>query len=215
MTQYATITLILADNQELYRDGFRSMIEKHGDIELIGEAKNGEELITLTRLLHPDIIVAETLPPVMNGAETTKTLLKEFPHIGFIALSISNEDNLLIRMIEAGVQGYLLKEVYEEEIIEAIKTVYNGGSYYCKSTTARVRKLLSNTVLFSEKELRIITLICEGYSSQEIADQFHNSIRTIDSYRKNILHKMKVKNATGLVLYAIRNKIYNPNELIK
>jgi DNA-binding NarL/FixJ family response regulator len=214
MPLYPHIKVLLADNQELYRDGFRSMIKKHPDIEMVGEAKNGEELLKAATLLQPDIIITETLLPGMNGAEATKGILKDFPHIGVITLSISNEDNLLIRMIEAGAQGYLLKDVYEEEIIEAIKTVYDGGSYYCKNTTIKLRKLLSNTVVFSEKELTIIKLICNGYSSQEIADQLHNSIRTIDSYRKNILQKMKVKNATGLVLYAIRNNIYNPNEVM-
>jgi DNA-binding NarL/FixJ family response regulator len=217
MKLYAPIRLIVADDHELYRDGFSSMLNKQEDIELIGEAKNGEELIKITRLLQPDIIVADILMPVVNGVDATRIITTEFPHIGVIALSMSNEDNLLIQMMDAGAQGYLLKNAHKNEILEAIKIVYKGGNYYCNDTTTKITKILStnpakNKPLFSEKELAIITMICKELSSQQIADELKHSIRTIDSYRKKILKKMKVKNATGLVLYAIRRKLYDPDE---
>lgn len=224
MKFYQPIKVILADDHELYRDGFSSMLKKQRDIELLGEAKNGEELIKITRLLSPDIIVADIIMPGINGIEATKVITKEFPHIGIIALSMSNENHLLVQMMEAGAQGYLLKNAHKDEISEAIKTVFKGGNYYCKDTTTKLAKLLTNAnyispskankPLFSEKELAIITLICKEYSSKEIADELKHSIRTIDSYRKNILKKMKVKTATGLVMYAVRQKIYNPYEII-
>jgi DNA-binding NarL/FixJ family response regulator len=218
MKLYSTIRVILADDHELYRDGFAGLLERQADIELIGEAKNGDELVKITRLMKPDVVVADVLMPVVNGVEATKIILEEFPHISIIALTMSNENNLLLKMIEAGAQGYLLKNAPKDEIVQAIKTVYKGGNYYCKETTSKLAKLLSHNnerkakVLFSEKELAIITMICKEYSSQQIADELGHSIRTIDSYRTKILEKMNVKNATSLILYAIRNKLYNPED---
>ena len=201
MKLYTPIKIILADDHELYRDGFSAMIKKEIDIELIGEAKDGEELVKIARLLKPDIVVTDILMPVVNGIDATKILINEFPHVGFIALSMSNQDNLIIQMMEAGAQGYLLKNAHKNEIVSAIKAVYKGDSYYCKSTTTELTKLLTENnyssekqtdkALFSQKELAIIRLICKERSSQQIADELKHSIRTIDSYRKNILKKMK------------------------
>lgn len=125
-------------------------------------------------------------------------------------------------MLEAGAQGYLLKNAYKHEIIQAIKTVYKGGNYYCTDTTKKLSRLISYSnyihprkaykPLFTEKELAIIRLICKEYSSMEIAVQLQHSIRTIDSYRTNILKKMNVKTVTGLVMYAIRHRLYFPDE---
>jgi len=223
MKLYTPIKIILADDHELFRDGFGVMLKKQSDIEMIGEAKDGEELIKITRLLKPDVIVTDILMPSMNGIDATKKILEEFPHIGVIALSMFNEDNLIVEMMEAGAQGYLLKNAHKDEIINAIKTVYKGDNFYCKDTTVKLAKLLAysnfmpirqkNKPIFSEKEIAIIRLICKEYSSQEIAEQLNLSIRTIDSYRKNILKKMNVKNATGIVIYAIKHKIYNPYEI--
>lgn len=225
MNLYAPIKIILADDHEFFRDGFSAMLKKQPDIEFAGEAKDGEELVKLTRLIKPDIIVTDIMMPVMNGIEATKILLKEFPHLGIIALSMSNQDNLIVQMMEAGAQGYLLKNADKNEIIEAIKTVHKGDNYYCKNTTDKITRLLNNNYhspegqqnrsIFSEKELTIIKLICKERSSQQIADELQYSIRTIDSYRKNILKKMGVKNATGILKYAIKQKIYVPDEDFK
>ncbi len=211
------IRLILADDHELYRDGFTEMLKKEPGIEVVGEAKNGEELIQLTRQLRPDIIVVDILMPVMNGLEATKLIQAQFPEIRIIALSMSNEDNLLIQMMEAGAQGYLLKNAHKTEIIEAIKTVDKGGNYFCKDTTTKLTRILSHNGAkpeqkFSDKELAIIKLICKEYTSQQIADELKHSVRTIDSYRKNILEKMQVRTPLGLVMYAIKNKIFDMEE---
>jgi len=223
MKLYTPIKMILADDHELFRDGFSAMLKKQTDIEIVGEAKDADELIKLTRELQPDVIVTDILmPPGMNGIEATKKILQEFPHIGIIALSMFNDDNLIAKMIEAGAKGYLLKNAHKDEIVDAIKTVNNGHNYYCKSTTTKLTKILTcnnflpgnkqNKSLFSEKELAIIRRICKEFSSQQIADELNLSIRTIDSYRKNICKKMNVKNVAGIINYAIKHKIYIPDE---
>lgn len=223
MDVYTPIKMILADDHELFRDGFSAMLCKQPGIELVGEAKNGDELVRLTRLFKPDIIVTDIIMPVMSGIDAAKTILREFPHIGIIALSMSNQDNLVVQMMEVGALGYLIKNAHRDEIVEAIRTVHKGDKYYCRSTSGRLAKLLTynnylpaseqRVPLFSTKEFAIIRLICKGQSSLEIAEELQHSIRTIDSYRKNILKKMKVKNVTGLLKYAIKHKIYSPEEI--
>lgn len=223
MSLYNPIKIILADDHELFRDGFAAMLKKQPDIELVSEAKDGEELIRLTRLLKPDVVITDVLMPVVSGIDATKTILKEFPHIGVIALSMSNQDNLIVQMMEAGALGYLIKNAHKDEIVEAIKTVYKGDKYFCKSTSGRLSKLLTynnylpvseqRASVFSSKEFAIVRLICKGRSSQEIAGELKHSVRTIDSYRKNILKKMNVKNVTGILKYAIKHKMYTPEEI--
>jgi DNA-binding NarL/FixJ family response regulator len=223
MKLYIPVRMILADDHELFRDGFIAMLKKEPDIEIVGEAKDADELIKLTRELKPDVIVTDILmPPGMNGIEATKKILTEFPEIGIIALSMFNDENLLSQMIEAGAKGYLLKNAHKDEIIEAVKTVYRGHNYYCKSTTIKLTKILTNDTffregqnrktLFSEKERAIIVMICKGFSSQKMADELHRSIRTIESHRKNICRKINAKNVADIINYAIKHKIYIPGE---
>jgi DNA-binding NarL/FixJ family response regulator len=213
------IRIILADDHELFRDGFIAMLKKQPDIEIVGEAKDGDELVKLTRQLKPDVIVTDILMPGTDGIEATKILRDEFRHMGVIALSMSNDDHLVLQMIDAGARGYLLKNAPKEEIIEAIKTVHRGHNYYCKNTTTMVTKLLArrnlpggqqNASRFTEKERKVIRMICTGFSSQKIADELKQSIRTIESNRKIIHKKANAKNVAELINFAIKHKIHFP-----
>ncbi len=216
------ITIILADDHELFRDGFRVMLSKQHEILLVAEASNGEELLAQARQLHPDVIVTDIKMPKMDGIEVTRRISQELPQIGIIALSMFDDENLIVDMIEAGAKGYLIKNAGKAEIIEAVKTVYEEGSYYCNHTSKKLAQLLaqSNTALtqrmhkvtFSDREQSIIQLICEEYANKEIAGKLFLSTRTIESYREKILEKMQVKNTAGIVVYAIKNGLYKIKE---
>src|SRR5690348_4606233 len=125
------IRIILADDHEIFRDGFKAMIRKQPSVDLIGEASNGEELVEITRRLKPDVVVTDIKMPRMDGLQATKILCAEFPQMGIVALSMIDEENLIIDMMEAGAKGYLLKNAHKDEIIEAIKAVHNDQIYYC------------------------------------------------------------------------------------
>ncbi len=214
---YVPIRIIFADDHEVLRDGFQGMMKKQVDIEIISEAKNGEELIRLTRQLQPDIIVTDIQMPVINGIDATRSITKDFPIIGIIAFSMYNEEGLIVDMLKAGAKGYILKSARKEEIIAAIKCVHKGGSYYCKETEfiisgirAKNRALTKDKIgpRFSDKEIIIIKLICQEFSNQEIAGKLGLSKRTIEGYREQIMEKANARNTAGVVLYAIKNKIY-------
>lgn len=215
------IKIVLADDHEIFRDGFRVMIKKQPSVVLAGEASNGEELIDLAHKLSPDVVVTDIKMPKLDGLEATKRLTSELPGIGIIALSMSDEENLIVDMLEAGAKGYLLKNAHKEEIIEAIKTVKMGQSYYCNDTSLKLAEMIGKSrhgqVLrnkkpeFTEKDLEVIRCICQQMSNKEIASQLHLSIRTIEGYRDRIQEKIGARNAAGIVVYAIKNKIYQVN----
>lgn len=215
---YAPIRIVLADDHEIFRDGFNGLLKKQDEIKLIGEASNGEELVAITGKLLPDVVLTDIRMPVMDGIEATKIIAAKFPQIYVIALSMFNDDNLVIDMMEAGAKGYLLKNAHKTEIIEAIKTVNRQEIYYCKQTSDKLIKMMANSRFnpykdklsqsFTDKETEIIKLICQQCSNKEMSEQLHFSVRTIEGYRKKIQEKMKVKNSAGIVVYAIKNNIY-------
>ncbi len=208
---YRPIEIILADDHEIFRDGFAQMVRKSREISLVGEAANGEQLLQLARELQPDVIITDIQMPVIDGVEVTRQLTKELPHIGIIALSMYNEDYQIMEMIEAGARGYLIKNAHKTEVIAAIQSVYKDREYYCRETHKKLGSAdarLPELPEFTEKEKEIICYICEQYSNKEIGDQMNISKRTVEWYREIITEKMKVKNTAGIVMYAIKHKIY-------
>lgn len=217
-TLYAPIRVLMADDHEVYRDGFNVMLKKNADIELIGEAEDGKELVEMTSTLNPDVIITDIKMPKMDGIEATRLLAEKYPHIGVIAISMFDDDNLIVDMLEAGAKGYLLKNAHKDEIFDAIKTVYNQKTYYCHHTSGKLAKMIAKSKFnpyqkatkaqFTEKEVDVIRRICQEYSNKEIAAQLYLSIRTIEGHRDRILEKMEVRNTAGVVIYAIKNGIY-------
>lgn len=212
------IHIVIADDHELFREGFKVMAAKFSEVSLLGEASNGAELLEVVSNVSPEVVLTDIKMPVMDGIEVTKKLTEEFPHVRVIALSMFNEENLIIDMLEAGAKGYLLKNAGKEDIIEAIKAVNQDRTYYCKQTSAKLLELIAKSKFnpnkkvqkpeFTAREISIIQLICDQKSNKEIADNLSLSIRTIEGYREKIQEKMQVQNTAGIVVYAIKNGIY-------
>ncbi len=219
-TSYQTIKVLIADDHAMLRLGFRNMFRKQPEIQFVGEAENGRELIKLAEQLQPDIIFADISMPVMDGIEASRKIHKQFPDIGIIALTTYDNDDLIIKMLEAGARGYLLKNASRKEVLEAIHCVYEHGTYYCRRTSERVAVLYSTgkythkkkEIEFSEREKEIIRLICREYSNKTIAAELKLSIRTIEGHRGRIQSKMDVQSTAGLVIYAIEKGIYVPGK---
>jgi DNA-binding NarL/FixJ family response regulator len=217
MSTAADIRLIIADDHEIFRDGFKLMLSKFPEIMLVGEAANGRELLELTEKLNPDVILTDIKMPVMDGIEATKKIVELYPEKGIIGLSMYDDDELIIEMLEAGAKGYLIKNAGKDQIIEAIKTVYNDEPYYCRTTSNKLTQMIAKSRFnpykktakaeFSEREKEIIACICDEMTNKEIGDNLFISVRTVEGHRLKILEKMNVKNTVGLVVYAIKNGI--------
>lgn len=219
MTKKPTaINILIADDHELFRDGFRVMIKKFPEINIAGEAENGEQLLELVEQLKPDVILTDIKMPKVDGIAATRLLTSRQQSANIIALSMFDEENLIIDMLEAGAKGYLLKNAHKDEIIQAIKTVHSGKTYYCNHTSTRLMEMIAKSRFFparlkekpsfTPRETAIIQLICEQLSNKEIAERLQLSIRTIEGHREKIQEKMDVRNTAGIVVYAIKEGIY-------
>jgi Response regulator containing a CheY-like receiver domain and an HTH DNA-binding domain len=220
MNTYGNIKVAIADDHEIFRDGLRVMLQKQPDILLLAEAANGRELIEQVKTQQPDIVISDVKMPVMDGVAATRHLAENFPHIGIIALTMFDEEDLIIDMLEAGAKGYLLKNADKNEIIEAIKSVYNQQPYYCRHTSNKLAQLVAKSKFnpykqkqkpeFNEREIDIIRDICNGYTSKQIAEKIFLSVRTVEGLRLRIMEKMDVKNTAGIIIYAIKHNLYTP-----
>jgi DNA-binding NarL/FixJ family response regulator len=216
MKNTVTIKVIIADDHEIFRVGLRLMLRKEPGIAIIGDAANGKELVGLVEKDKPDVILTDIVMPEMDGIEATKKISTKYPDIGIIALSMFNQEWLVMDMLEAGAIGYLLKNADKNEILTAIRSVNMLTPYYCKTTSFNIAKLLSKTrskvsdhhIEFTQREKEIIAYICEEFTNREIGKRMFLSKRTVDGYRSKILDKMHVKSTAGIVIYAIRHSLY-------
>lgn len=217
---YLPIRIIIADDHEIFRNGFKLLLQDQQEIELAGEAGNGEELVEAVERLQPSVVITDIKMPVMDGIEASRALKEQNPSLGIIALSNYNDDSLIIDILEAGARGYILKNTNKEELITAVKAVYAGESYYCTATSAKLTKMIAESkfnpyktmprIRFTDRELEVIRLICEQKTNKEIAASLRLSVRTVESYRENIQEKTAARNSVGIVLYAIKHKIFEP-----
>jgi len=213
------INIVLADDDELIREGFTTLVKKIPQLKLLGIALNGSELIELTRRLKPDVIFTDIRMPLVDGIQATKIISKEFPKMGIIALSMFDEYGIVAEIIEAGAKGYLLKNTDKKEILEASMSVFTGDYYYSKEINEKMARMIAKKVPepsqekkldFSEIEKSIIGFICKGFSNKKIASEIHISSRTVEWHRRNILEKADVKNTAALVVYSMQQGIYKP-----
>lgn len=215
---YQSIRILIADDHELLREGFSLLLKKQKEIEIIDEASNGKDLLEKVRKQQPDVVVTDIQMPEMDGIEATKKIKEEFPQIEVIALTMFNEDHLIIDMLEAGAKGYLLKNTTQKELTEAIKAVHNGGTHFCSSTSEKLKGMIVQSVFnpykkrptetFSEREIEVMKLICQQLQNKEIADKLFISVRTVEGYREKIFEKTGSRTVAGVTIFAIKNGIY-------
>jgi DNA-binding NarL/FixJ family response regulator len=213
------IRLIIADDHEVYRDGLQLLLIKDDTIEVVAQANNGRQLVELAKQMRPDVIITDLKMPQLNGIEAIREITTQGGSVRMLALSTFDNENLIVEALEAGALGYVIKNAQRGEILDAVKTVYSGKPYYCLSTTPHFAKKISYSSFnpypkpakeeFTEKERQIITLICDEATNREIAKELYVNKRTIERIRAQLLEKMNVKTAAGLVIYAIKNGLYH------
>lgn len=194
------------------------LLNNEENLQVTGEAINGKELIDCVEQMKPDLVITDIEMPVMSGIEATRIIKQRYPHIGVIALTMFNDEYLIVDMMEAGANGYLLKNMEAEEVFESIEWVRKGKNYFSNDTSMRLVKQLAksrmqtpeDTIVFTDKEKEIIKLICEQYASKEIANITQLSKRTVDKYRDHIMEKTGSTNLAGVVVYAIRHGLFKP-----
>ena len=208
------IKIFLVDDHNLFREGLKFLLSGNELISEIYEAENGKDLLENVLDVKPDIILMDIEMPEMNGIEATKEVLKIYPEAKIIALSMYANENFYSEMIDAGAKGFLLKNSKFEDVKKAIADVNEGKNYFSPEILEAIIKNLNkkkhqkkNSEL-TEREIEVLYNICKGLSNHEIADFLFISKRTVDKHRENILLKTQSKNTAGLVIYAIKNEIF-------
>ena len=209
-----SIRVLLVDDHALVREGIRSLLQLHSDIDVVGEAGDGREAIQKTRELDPDVVVMDISMPSMGGIEATRQILKENPIARIVVLSRHDNLSYARSLLEAGASGYLPKKAVSTELAAAIRAVYTGDVFLYPSIAKAVTKDYVQLVQFehktepyerlTEREKEILKLMAEGYSSHQIADQLYVTVKTVLNHRRNIMEKLGVGNPVQLIKYAIK-----------
>lgn len=205
--------ILLVDDHNLFIEGLTALMKERPDIELVGQAKDGAEAFTQAERLKPDIILMDIAMPEINGIKATRQILKQFPDIKIIVLSMHSNRELIIETLRAGAVGYVLKECESSELYEAIQNVVKGNYYIAKISLEIILKdylrLLheeaNNTErILSEREKEILRLLAIGKNAKEIAYELRISRSTVDVHRRHIMEKTGCNSMASLVRYAIR-----------
>lgn len=208
--------VIVVDDHTLLSQAIAQMVNTFDNFKVIATCKNGNELIqkiSSDAALRPAVILMDVNMPIMNGIEATEWLSKHQSEIKVLALSVENDDNSILRMIKAGAVGYLLKDSEKAILEKALNETVTNGYYHTKEVANLLVRSLTkedSTIELKEKEITFLKLACTELTYKEIADQMCLSPKTIDGYRDNLFSKLNVKNRVGLVIYAVKNKIYTP-----
>ncbi len=211
-----SIRVMIADDHVLYRNGLRNLLTQVRNIDVVGEAANGQELVKRSIELMPDVILTDIGMPVMDGVLATKEIAKRKLGCRIIVLSAYGREEPILKMLEAGALGYVLKSAEAEEISEAIRTVYNHKPYFCREITEKLTEIVSKNyqmppqadIHFTEREKDIMRLICRECTSKEIAITLHLSKRTVEGHRTRIMDKIGAKSIAGIITYALERGIY-------
>jgi len=215
--------ILIVDDHEVVRDGLRNILLSLDNISIAGEAGNGEDAIKLYNSVKPDLVIMDISMPGMNGIEATRIIKEKDPDAKILILTMHDNQEYLNQIIRSGAKGFILKNTDKEELLEAVKTVASGENFFSKD----ISKLIIDNYIRSAKEqdksdgykevpltkreIEILKLIASGYSNQEIANILYISYNTVDTHRKNIMHKLTIKNTAGLVRYAIEKGLISLN----
>ncbi len=209
------IRLLIVDDHAIVREGICSLLARRKDIEIVGQAMDGKQAIDAVARLHPDVVLMDITMPVMNGLEATREIHKSFPGTRILVLTQHENKEYIMPLLHAGAVGYISKRARANELIDAIRTVYNAGAYLPPSITQAVVTAIaespgageSEQSILTVRELQVVRLVAEGLSSREIAEHLSISVKTVDTHRANIMEKLGVHNSAELTKYAIRRGI--------
>ena len=200
------ITIAIAEDHQALIDGILSYLRYEDDIEVLGTANNGEALLKLVRLKQPKVVLCDIRMPILDGIEATKAILKEFPHTKVIAFTMFDQEDAVQQMLEAGAKGYILKNSSLKVVLEAIRTVVNGKTYFDDQIHLPQEKNSTTNSILSSREREIIQLIAKGRTSHQIADELFIGKSTVDTHRKNMIRKLGLSGAGELLRYAVERK---------
>ena len=211
------IKVLLADDHSIVRDGLRRIIEESEDIEVIAEASDGKEAIQQAHLTSPDVAVIDISMPGQDGLEVINQLHSYYPKLPILVLTMHEEEQYVVRAIESGAMGYITKKSAPEQLLKAIRKVHAGFRYLTDQATELLALRVARGAVgqsplesLSMRELQVLRRLALGHTNREIAESYHISIKTVDTYRSRLLKKLNLRNNAELSRFAIQNRLIEP-----
>jgi DNA-binding NarL/FixJ family response regulator len=214
MERAGAYRLLIVEDHRIMREGIRTLVERTGEVDVVGEAENGADAIRMCRELQPDLVLMDVGLPDLNGVEATRELLRQHPLTGVVILSMYDDEETVISSVRAGARGYVVKRASSVELLEALRVVARGGSYLSPDVSSRLLSRIrqgepealrqsSATPHLTGREIQVLRLIVSGKSNKEVAGTLDIGVETVRSYRKSLMKKLKVKNVAGLIQAAV------------
>jgi DNA-binding NarL/FixJ family response regulator len=208
------ITVLLADDHTIVREGLRSMLETETDIEVVGEADNGRQAVQLAKQLLPAVVVMDVAMPRLNGLEATRQIVNSVPAAKVLILSAHGDDEYIEQVILAGAVGYLIKQTSAHVLSEAIREVHQGNTFFSPSIAKRLRRLALESTdrhgthkkkkpFLTSREREVLQLVAEGKANKQVAAELGISIKTVEKHRQHLMIKLDLHDTSGLTRYAI------------
>ncbi|MGC3946568.1 MAG: response regulator transcription factor [Chryseolinea sp.] len=207
------IKVFVADDHKIVRVGLRGMLSLQADMTVVGEAEDGRGVMEAVDRQVIDVILMDIDMGTTNGIDTTKQVKSRYPDIHIIGITMHEEQQQIVAMLQAGASGYLLKNVGPEQLAAAIRAVADGENYFSPEVSATLLQVFTKArppqlnQSLTQRETEVLRLIAQEFSNQEIADKLFISVRTVDTHRRNILEKIQAKNTAGMVKYAIQHQL--------
>lgn len=205
--------IVLADDHTILREGLRALLSADPEFEVVGEAQDGREAVRCVEKLEPDLLVIDLSMPRMSGMDAIREVKKRYPDTRVIALTVHKTEEYILTTLQAGADGYVLKDATHDELVLAIKNVMAGNSYLSPGISEKViegylvgrenSRSMSAWETLSQREREVLKLIAEGYKNKEIADDLCISLKTVEKHRANLMKKLDLHNAAALTIYAV------------
>ncbi len=208
------ITILLADDHTIMREGLRKMLEMEADLEVVGEAKEGREVVALAKKLNPEVVLMDIAMPGLNGLEATRQLIKVLPAVKVLMLSAHSDDAYVKNATDSGAVGFLLKQTSSQDVCQAIREVHRGKTFFSPSISKRFNRLNPQTpnrkgvvnqkaAQLTSREMEVLQLIAEGKANKQTASELGISIKTVEKHREHLMEKLDIHDTAGLTRYAI------------
>ena len=208
------IRVLVVDDHAIVREGICALLARREDIQVVGEAADGNRAIDAVVRLDPDVVLMDIAMPGMNGLEATREIHARFPSTRILVLTQHENKEYILPLLHAGAAGYVTKDVRASELAEAIRSVFEKGGYLQPSITTAVVSAIAESpdsrdeqTILTDREIQVVRLIAEGLINREIAERLGISVKTVDTHRGNIMEKLNVHNTAELIKYAIRKGI--------
>ncbi|MFN0075260.1 MAG: response regulator [Prosthecobacter sp.] len=213
------ITVLLAEDHAIVREGLRAFLKLEAGIEVVGEAENGRQAVMLAAQLRPDVVVMDIAMPLLNGMEATRQILHATPAIKVLILSAHNDDAYVEQVMALGASGYLIKQTAAHVLPEAIRQVHQGKAFFSpviakrrnhqkqKSHDRGELSTKKDASVLSSREMEVLQLIAEGKANKETADELHISVKTVEKHRQSLMDKLNIHDTAGLTRHAIATGI--------